>query len=424
MRTRATVSNLNESLSEVLVTNVNTFGSSGWTGFITPGTQAFGVLITNERRDETITDVPSPGQFTKYAKHTVVDFIRYNPDIFDIRYQANVGSDTVGDFIYRYTGEVPQRGYFEADKLGRVLPSNLITTFPKSVDDHVRTTLNAFFNENEVNNLLNIVESPQLVESLKQLKSDSKILGKQRFKSLKKLSKVAANNHLAWAFGVAPLLSDMKKMQKAIGNISRDLEHNRRAQNGDKVLHRRFIGSFSNELVDMPVGFSSYSDPQDETYWHVGFNPLMFPTRIVTVRGKWDVKYNTDTFKDLDYLMRRFLSSGPATFAWERIPFSFVVDWFVDLSSILNGLDNLLTDSQTTIKDICISEKYEVWLPAYIHQRPHYPTTLDGVQIALSKLRYYNRYRYADYKLNYIRPSGRFKFKQAALSASLLRQII
>jgi hypothetical protein len=50
------------------------------------------------------------------------------------------------------------------------------------------------------------------------------------------------------------------------------------------------------------------------------------------------VKYRSQIFSAIDAFLSRFATS-PASLAWEKVPFSFVVDWFVDLRGVMRTLD-------------------------------------------------------------------------------------
>jgi hypothetical protein len=111
--------------------------------------------------------------------------------------------------------------------------------------------------------------------------------------------------------------------------------------------------------------------------------------------------------------------------AWEKVPFSFVVDWFVDLTGLVDFLDNAIVGKNKKIDRCWKSEKYHVLIPSYKHiqggSQFMFPT-LDGQQITLSEVRYYHR-EPMDPNLS-IGLSGRFGKKQATLSMALFYQMI
>jgi hypothetical protein len=120
-------------------------------------------------------------------------------------------------------------------------------------------------------------------------------------------------------------------------------------------------------------------------------------------------------------MLKRFGSSGPFTLGWELIPFSFVLDWFVDLRSITDRLDNLVTGNSKSIIDVSFSEKFDV-VGSYLVRRTmsgYAPGQPDSV-LAFTRMKYYRRIPVTSWPT--VGLSGRFGKKQLALSGALLHQ--
>jgi hypothetical protein len=88
-------------------------------------------------------------------------------------------------------------------------------------------------------------------------------------------------------------------------------------------------------------------------------------TRFVLV-VKPNVKYNTQLFSALDHAMRRFASS-PATLAWEKVPFSFVVDWLVDVRGVLSKVDKAIGFTPYEIISFTKSHSYALETQQFWH---------------------------------------------------------
>ena len=128
------------------------------------------------------------------------------------------------------------------------------------------------------------------------------------------------------------------------------------------------------------------------------------------------------SFRTLDYLISRFGVSGPASFLWERIPFSFVVDWFVDLSGVLNSLDNTLTGSTKKITDAGISQSWKALIPVVkTRVSPTFTDSNDGSQVALCELSSFIRKPIVPSVS--VGLSGRFGKSQLSISAALIGQM-
>jgi hypothetical protein len=327
-------------------------------------------------------------------------------------YHVSSGSLTDGDQIVRLVGTTPF-WYEFGNGFAYVDFPHISTTFPKSEPEMVAEAIHNYYNQNQVDNLLNFVEFDQTVNLVRSL------LSKKAFVNafLGRGHGVGASNAiLGYSFGVAPLWSDLQKMYKSMSKFRQDLKRSIAAQKGDKVVHSKFSGNSTLETS----GLAYYGNPltPDSSLWHASLSGDTL--RHVTVRGRWNINFSTDLFKGLDYSLRRFLSAGPATFAWEHLPFSFVVDWFVDLSSVLDKGDQLLTGSSAEIKDICVSTKRDLTVTCYKHDSVQNPCSING-EFAHVKLTDYHRKSVL--QDTNIKESGRFGKKQAVLTAALIRQL-
>jgi hypothetical protein len=221
---------------------------------------------------------------------------------------------------------------------------------------------------------------------------------------------------------LAPLISDMQKIRRAMPYIRANLKRLARNASAPKTVTSKCVGTISLNTSGL-TGWSPSDNPNDATWWHTRVLPLALPTRIVGVRGVRAMKYQLDVFNQADYLMSRFLATGPASLVWEKIKFSFVVDWFVDLTGLIDLLDNTLVGKSKRIDRCWKSEKYHVYVPAYKHKHGQFTFyDLDGQQVTLSELKYYHREPMAPDPS--IGSSGRFGKKQGQLSLALIYQMI
>jgi hypothetical protein len=318
------------------------------------------------------------------------------------------------------------------DPYGDLRPENITYVWPKTEAALVRETLKAFADNNEVDTLLNAVESPELVTSIRPLYNKLngvQVLDKQLdrrdirklFQNSKRLIGVLSGGFLYYSFGIAPLLSDMRKIARATEKFKSQMERAISKAGTVTSVHRQMQGEFG------PIGLVPYAPigygvgPLDG-YWHTNINSLVKPLMTCTVRGIRTKKFGTPIFNRLSYLIDRFGGTGPASFAYERISFSFVLDWFVDMSGILNRLDNLLTGGAQNVRDVCVSTKYRALCPI-IHHNPNASviSIYDGQQTALVELSGYHRKSVQSTSLGGL--SGRFGKKQGLLTAALISQM-
>jgi hypothetical protein len=265
-----------------------------------------------------------------------------------------------------------------------------------------------------VDGLLNIAESPEIPSAIRSLTTKIPLLKpmwprmQEALRAAKSGSRNVANKYLAWSFGIAPLISDIEKIRSYMDRLKKDEE--------------RFKRGVVRRVSAVYMGSYSFHMPDDGEQSYQGFCTTYPTTRyVLTFREK--NPYNTDFMRGLDFLLRRFGSAGPASFAWERIPFSFVADWFIDTSSIVDYLDGMLQSDRIDVlsctksnKFVCTSEVFRTATRADTNAII-YNAKQGGVTHS-----YYDRSVIG--RTTYVAPSDRFGKKQAALAVALLRQAL
>jgi len=234
--------------------------------------------------------------------------------------------------------------------------------------------------------------------------------------NLRRVISTASGGYLAWKFGVSPILQDMIAIHKYAGRMSRDLK-----KHSEGASHR-----ITRSAV-IPIAFDS-SPTVDGVYnnikWgertHLG-SVLKTPTvRYVLVAKPRSV---SSAVNRLDFFTSRF-SSSPASLAWELVPFSFVLDWFVDLRGTLRAVDEAVGGIPYEIINFTRSFSYE--LAANVDHT--YRNTCDGSQLSKSNV---GQVRYIHYERIPVSTTTtkalwkpRFGKNQAAISAALIGQMI
>lgn len=201
--------------------------------------------------------------------------------------------------------------------------------------------------------LLNAVEANQIWPAITTLTTSLPKLA-ANWRDLRPLIRTASGSYLAWKFGVSPILQDMTAVHKFIPKLRNDMDRHR---NGDtqrfSVVANVPMGTPS-ELI-YPLGYYGNGNLQSK-FSRQG--RLLKSAQIRYVLSvKPNVKYMTDFFSKADYFMSRFASS-PASLAWEKIPFSFVADWFVDLRGVLRGIDSVIGHSPYEVVSFTRSFSY------------------------------------------------------------------
>lgn len=174
-----------------------------------------------------------------------------------------------------------------------------------------------------------------LIAFVKDLKDVKSLVPK--LQNLRKL-KTHASNHLAMQYGVLPTISDLKEI---VGAFTKAAQYDR----------------FGRKL-----GYSA------DTY--------TFSTKArsgETVKGSRTQRAKI-AVRTQDSSLNTFLESlENVGFGlnfeniWDLIPYSFIVDWFVDVGDFLSDIDNRIRLARLPIEYITYSDKYE---SLFVYNRP------------------------------------------------------
>jgi hypothetical protein len=178
--------------------------------------------------------------------------------------------------------------------------------------------------------VLNLVEANQAWPAVNALINCLPEIA-HNWKNIRKVIRTASGSFLAWKFGVSPILSDIESIQKYMPKMKDDIDRHVKSEK------MRF-----SSIGKLPYSFTSLvSGGTNHSFTGRGRSIVAPVVRYVLVVKPNNTNYHSDFFKKADAVLSRF-STSPASLAWEKIPFSFVADWFVDMRGALRGLDGLL----------------------------------------------------------------------------------
>jgi hypothetical protein len=265
-----------------------------------------------------------------------------------------------------------------------------------------------------VQGLVNLIEArqfPQALRSLGELLPNRKQNYLRFFKALGSFrgSKRLSSAYLAYQFGIAPVLSDIVKVNGFLDSFKQQLA---RFEKGSRnVVSQVFPGSLQLEIP--MTGGSGW----EMTHQIRLIRP---PSTRYTLVYRYKRAYGAFETK-IQFILQRLGFLSVANAAWELIPWSFVVDWFFDTSSILMQIDDLLgLDPIETIS--CV--KSNKWLAEVDTFKTVYGLASSNIgwtgKGAVSSCSYYSRSPLG--RSTYVGPSNRFGKKQLLLSIALARQ--
>jgi len=264
-----------------------------------------------------------------------------------------------------------------------------------------------------VEGLVNLVEAPEIPAAIKSFATwapykKSKWEGMRSF--LKRASRDASNKYLAAVFGILPLITDANSIVNYLKKVRDGFE--RFKSSPVKRVSRVF--NSSSQFSYGPSGTN------ETVYTYQGRASETPVTRyVLTYREK--VRFQTELFQRVQYLINRFGSGGPASFAWELVPFSFVVDWFVDTTSVVNWLDSLLENDRIETLSLTRSRLYCLECDAFKSvSRTDDHTVIASYKLGSAINQMYERVPLV--RTTYVDTARRFGKKQTAIALALLRQ--
>jgi hypothetical protein len=312
--------------------------------------------------------------------------------------------------------------------------ADLNVTYPKTNAQLLEEARQAFYDVNETDNLLNILEAGQTLNSMVQVgnlmvaikNNVGSLLSGSRSKATdRKLKSTDLSNvYLGWSFGFAPLLSDIRKLAKQLPHLRGNLS--RLAANTARPISvvRSCVGNCT--FITPPAGSygtwsGQYTDYQH--WWTEQLTAVHRPMKRAGVHGTRSIHYKTKGLQEIDYLLSKYIATGPFSLAWEKVKFSFAVDWFANLTGTIDRLDNVLTGQRKKIQYAWTSEKFH-YIGGVIYGTygdRNYPG-FAGKLVAQSDIKKYHRIPGSvDFSPQW---SGRFGKKQMALSVALLHQMV
>lgn len=143
------------------------------------------------------------------------------------------------------------------------------------------------------------------------------------------------NIFLWWHFGALPFVQDLQRLLTLTSRVRARLEHLRRI-NG-RTITANTVTVWDNPNVGQRPTFNDDWNPRFcTTNFDGGGSSVLWET--VKVQTQSGVYYNLDLGGADEFLLGMCSALGlmnPAQIVWEAIPFSFAIDWFVDVQDWL-----------------------------------------------------------------------------------------
>jgi len=163
-------------------------------------------------------------------------------------------------------------------------------------------------------------------------------------------------------YGLQPLISSAKSVLKLLASLPEKIRKIREQRGKVQTRHYSCFIRTASVIPDIEEVFSDTSDVGFKAFREVEFKRP--PRYHASLRFQYDV----DSLSDLELTVRAALEgtglSNPASIAWNAIPFSFIVDWFIDVDK---WITSVLSEPVIPIivLDFCHSVEYEYRTSVY-----------------------------------------------------------
>jgi hypothetical protein len=144
-----------------------------------------------------------------------------------------------------------------------------------------------------------------------------------------------AKDYLAWSFGWEPFLVDMLSIFNIMFTVNDRLEHLKRTKGkAVKAGYSQVLEDFRGEEE---CGWST-NVPSPNNFANI---QSLCTRRVRKFRAGARVRNNLDFLDEFQGQLRGYLGAlgltNPAKVVWNALPFSFIVDWFGDVSGFLSA---------------------------------------------------------------------------------------
>lgn len=206
----------------------------------------------------------------------------------------------------------------------------------------------------EANMLVSMIEIRSMLTFIQPILRAAGLIGK------------IASAFLAYSFAVKPTLADFDVMKNMSSKLDVALEKwNKKAGKAS-----RFHFQISEDVT-------TQSETFDKGTYYVDVTKTVTTTNRATVRlmpKRIAIPKSVIMFKQMGF-------DKPISAAWELIPFSFVVDWFTDISGFLAEFETDRSPARFEIIDACYSSKTEMVTTLKYRQKASHPFGLTGSDI-------------------------------------------
>jgi hypothetical protein len=265
--------------------------------------------------------------------------------------------------------------------------------------------------------MLDLIEGNEVWPSITSLIGSLRLLDARKWVELRKVIKTASGGFLAWKFGVKPILQDIMAVQRSLPTLKQAINSHIKRKPHRYSAKAEQVASISLSPYGSYYSIGGVNCLSDTWQGLVQDAPTVRYVLVVKPRAS----YTQDFFAKLDFALSRFATS-PASLAWELVPYSFVVDWFVDIRGALLALDRVVNSVPYEIVAYTRSYSYTLSTQSFLD----ISSPCGGAVASLKGSYEYKLYERSDASFPGILPfmKPHFGKSQAAISAALISQFL
>jgi len=215
-----------------------------------------------------------------------------------------------------------------------------------------------------------------------------------------------ASLFLAYSFAIAPTLSDLETILKMDDKLQRAIKR-------------------WNRLAGKPQYFH-FKVPAKSTEFVKSTSPLVKVIQKDEFTGYGTIAVIGDRIEapSLRIKIAQLGFDKPLSAIWELIPFSFVVDWFTDISGLISKFETKASPAKFNVYDACYSIKHKQTVVC----EPTEDASDVGETLVQTRSHYHRNFLNTDYlnspqfakEQGSWEPSSRFGLNQAILTGALI----
>ena len=210
------------------------------------------------------------------------------------------------------------------------------------------------------------------------------------FRHTSDITQKISEGHLTWNFAVKPLISDLSELWKIFHDWESRLKDFR---NRAEKPQRRYY----SEKVDLSDGEPSWewNHPSYRYYYKRYWPKYLKLVRTATMTYSYNIEETQSLLAKLKALRDILGLKLTPSVIWEAIPFSFLVDYVVNVGQFLKSRENDLIEPDVTVTDYSVSCKvvFKEWYQAKLPEPVCHVGFQDPIDWVTSSGRWYLRKR-------------------------------